>query len=82
MAKKKVKKATAKKKTAKKSTKSPASRDVLVVASKCKNYVKSKGFMCSADAIQAMSERIYDMLDKAMVRTEANRRTTVKPQDL
>jgi len=73
--KKKAKKAAAKKRKASK-------KDVLVVASKVKAYVRSKGYMCSADAIQAMSDCVYCCLDRAMKRTEANRRSTVKPQDL
>jgi len=79
MAKKKATKKAAKK-TAKKS--GAKKKDVLVVASKVKNYIRSKGMMCSADAIQAMSDQIYCCLDKAMDRTKANRRSTVKPQDL
>ena len=74
MAKKKKAKAKAKKKTSKK--------DVLVVASKVKAYVRSKGFMCSADAIGAISDCVYGCLDQAMARTKANRRSTVKAQDL
>jgi hypothetical protein len=73
-----AKKKKAKKKAAKRSSK----KDVLVVASKMKAYIRSKGMMCSSDAIQAMSDCVYCCLDKAMARTEANRRSTVKPQDL
>jgi len=68
----------AKKKVVKKSSK----KDVLVVASKIKAYIRSKGMMCSADAIQAMSDCVYCCLDMAIERTKANRRSTVKPQDL
>jgi len=78
MAKKKAKKKVAKKKAAKKSSK----KDVLVVASKIKAYIRSKGKMCSSDAIQAMSDCVYCCLDRAMGRAESNRRSTVKPQDL
>ena len=84
--KKKTKKKTTKKKTAKKkSTKKTAKnqpKEVLVVASKVKAYVKSKGMMTSSDAIEALSEEVYKTLDAAIERTEANRRSTVKPQDL
>ena len=76
--KKKAKKKTAKKKTARKAS----NKEVLVVASKVKAYIRSKGCMCSADAIQTMSDCLYGCLDKACVRAEANRRSTVKPQDL
>ena len=72
-----------KKKAAKKATKAKkSSKEVLVVASKVKAYVKSKGCMCSSEIIQAASEMLYCSLDKAMTRAEANRRRTVKGQDL
>ena len=57
-------------------------RESLVVASKIKAYIKSKKMMTSSDALQAISDRVYCMLDKAIERTKANRRSTVKPQDL
>lgn len=78
MAKKKAtKKTAAKKKTTKK-----AAKEVLVVASKVKAYVKSQGMMSSSDAIAALNEQVYALLDTAIKRTQENRRSTVKPQDL
>ena len=59
-----------------------AKKDSLIVASKVKAYVKSKKMMTSADALVAISDRVYCMLDKAAERTKANRRSTLKPQDL
>jgi hypothetical protein len=59
-----------------------ANKDSLIVASKVKAYIKSKGMMTSSDAIEAISDKVYSMLDDAMARTKANRRTTVKAQDL
>lgn len=73
-----AKKKAAKKKTAKKAS----NKEVLVVASKVKAYIKSKGAMTSSDAIAALNDKIHEMLDSAVARTEANRRSTVKPQDL
>jgi hypothetical protein len=57
-------------------------RDSLIVASKVKAYIKSKKMMTSSDALEAISDRVYSMLDAAISRTQANRRSTVKPQDL
>jgi len=57
-------------------------KEVLVVASKVKAYVKSKKMMTSADAIAALSDKVHCILDSAIARTKANRRSTVKPQDL
>jgi len=65
----------AKKNTAKK-------RESLVVASKVKAYIKSKKMMTSSDALGALSDSVYCKLDAAIARTKANRRSTVKPQDL
>jgi hypothetical protein len=59
-----------------------AKKDSLIVASKVKAYVRSKKMMTSSDAVVAISDRVYCMLDKAIERTKANRRSTVKPQDL
>lgn len=71
----------AKKKTAKKAA-PKKTKEVLVVASKVKAYVKSKKMMTSSDAIAALNEKVYALLDAAVERTQANRRSTVKPQDL
>jgi hypothetical protein len=38
--------------------------------------------MTSSDALEAISDQVYNMLDAAVARTKANRRSTVKPQDL
>ena len=68
-----------KKKPAKKKA---SKKEVLVVASKVKAYIKKKGMMTSADAVGALNECVYALLDSAAARTKANRRSTVKPQDL
>ena len=57
-------------------------RDSLIVASKVKAHIKSKKMMTSSDALEAISDKVYDILDAAIVRTKANRRSTVKAQDL
>lgn len=71
-----------KKKAAKKAVKKASKKDVVVVASKIKAYIRAKGYMCGADAIQTMSDCVYCCMDKAMARAEANRRRTVKSQDV
>ena len=42
----------------------------------------SAAVMDAADALEALSGKVYCMLDGAIVRTKANRRSTVKAQDL
>ena len=72
----------AQKKAKKKAAKKSGNKDVLVVASKVKAYIRSKKMMCSSDAIGSISDGIYDSLDRAIERAKANRRSTVKPQDI
>ncbi len=62
--------------------KAKKSRDTLVVGSKIKSYIKENKFMCSGELIENLSNKVYDILDDAMDRTELNRRSTVRPQDL
>ena len=62
--------------------KAKKTKEVLVVASKVKAYIKKKGMMTSADAVGALNDQVYALLDAAAARTKANRRSTVKPQDL
>ncbi len=57
-------------------------KDSLIVGSKVKAYIKSKKMMTSADALVTISDAVYAILDDAIVRTKANRRSTVKPQDI
>ena len=57
-------------------------KDSLIVSSKVKAYIKGKKMMTSSDALDALNDAVYSILDKAAARTKANRRSTVKPQDL
>jgi histone H3/H4 len=59
-----------------------ADKEVLVVASKVKAYIKSKQMHTSSDAIVALSDKVCATLEDAIARAKANRRSTVKPQDL
>ena len=58
-----------------------AEKDTLIVASKVKAYIKSKGFMTSGDAVDGLNEKLYGLIDDALKRTDANKRTTVRPTD-
>ena len=56
--------------------------DLMVVTSKVKAYIKGKGCMTSGDAVEALNKKVEALLDAAVERTKANKRSTVKPQDL
>ncbi len=64
------------------SKKHSKSRETLVVASKVKDFIKSKGCMTASDTLAALSEKVYTLLEEAVSRTKGNKRSTVKPQDL
>lgn len=70
----------AKAKTSKK--KSNAPKEPLVVTSKVKAYIKEKGMMTASESIEALNNLIYCILDRAVERAQANKRSTVRPQDL
>jgi len=72
------KKAVAKKKPATKK----APREVLIVASKVKEFIKANGKQSSGDVIPALNEKIYALLEEAVTRTGDNGRATVRPYDL
>lgn len=57
-------------------------QETLIVASKTKAYIKSQGCMVSADAVDEINKKLYEMLDKAIQRTKDNKRTTLRPHDL
>lgn len=56
-------------------------RESLIVTSKIKAYIKSKGCMTSGDAVDGINEKIYKMIDEAVERTQNNKRTTVRSYD-
>ena len=59
-----------------------AEKESLVVASKVKAYIKTTADMhCSANVIDALSDMIRDMCDKAIAKAKADKRKTVRDKD-
>ena len=56
--------------------------DMVVVGSKVKAYIKGQGCHTSGDALNGLNEKVQEMLAAACMRAKANKRSTVKPQDL
>ena len=56
--------------------------EVLIVASKVRGYLKGKGVKMSGELIAALNGKVARLLDDAAGRTQANKRATVKPQDV
>jgi len=57
-------------------------KEQLLVGSKVKNYIKSKGLMSSADVLDSLNDEVHELLDKAVERAQANGRKTVQVKDL
>ncbi|MBI3179137.1 MAG: hypothetical protein HYZ27_05715 [Deltaproteobacteria bacterium] len=57
-------------------------REVLVVASKVKEVVKSQKGQSSGDLVEALSEKVHELVLAAVNRAKKNGRATVRPYDL
>lgn len=57
-------------------------REILVVGSKIKNYLKERGLKSSGDLVEAVSAKVQELLDHAIRRAQDNKRSTVRPCDL
>ncbi len=57
-------------------------RDVLVVASKIREYIKSKKCNTSGEFIGELSNTVYDLIDKAINRAQGNNRKTIQARDV
>jgi histone H3/H4 len=57
-------------------------KDMLVVGSKVKEYIRAKKLMCAADVLEAVNACVCCCLDKAAARAQANGRKTVQARDV
>lgn len=58
------------------------SKETLVVGSKVKDFIKEEELRTDGDLIDALSEKVSEMLKGAMKRCKENGRSTVRPCDL
>ena len=82
MAKKATKKKAVKKKT---STKKKVTKEMLVVGSKTKLALKGSGkntLNVSSETLDAINDKIYQIVEEARNRCVANGRKTVRPYDI
>ncbi len=57
-------------------------KEILVVTSKVKNYIKTKsGLMTSSTSIEVISDKIKEMCNKAIENAINDKRKTVKDRD-
>jgi hypothetical protein len=54
----------------------------IVVGSKVKESVKAGGVRSAGDLVDALNDKVHELLGSAIARCKANGRGTVRPQDL
>lgn len=62
----------------------PASKpkEIVVVGSKVKEVIRSAGFQSDDEFVQAVSDKVHELLGAAIKRCKGNKRGTVRPYDL
>lgn len=67
---------------AKKVSKKPEPREIVVVGSKVKDVIKNAGLRSDGELVQAISDKVHELLAAAIERAQGNKRGTVRPYDL
>ena len=57
-------------------------KEMLIVGTKVKNYIKAQDVMSSGDVLIALNDAVYALLDKAVARAKGNGRKTVQGKDV
>jgi len=61
---------------------SAKTREIVVVGSKVKEVIREAGLRSDGDLVQAVSDKVYELLQAAIDRCKGNHRSTVRPYDL
>lgn len=61
--------------------KKPVEREMLIVASKVKNAIREFDVNVASDAAGALNEVVFQFIEQAAKRAQANGRKTVRPHD-
>ncbi len=56
-------------------------KEILVVASKVRDYIKSKKCNTSGEFIEELSNSVYCLIDRAAARAKGNNRKTIQGKD-
>ena len=57
-------------------------REMMLVQSKVKEYIRGREMMCASDLVDALNDAVSDLLDKAVTRASANGRKTARAGDV
>lgn len=62
--------------------KAKKAKEMVVVGSKVKAAIKEAGKMTSGELLPALNDKVHCMIEAAIARATANKRSTVRPQDV
>lgn len=62
--------------------KSSKPKEIVVVGSKVKDVVREAGLRSDGELVQAVSDKVHEVLQAAISRCTQNGRSTVRPYDL
>lgn len=54
----------------------------IINVSKVRDYIKQNKCEVNEETIEAINDKLYEILDKAIYRTKSNKRITIRPHDL
>ncbi len=54
----------------------------LINVSRIREYIKKQKCEINEETIEAINNKLYEILDKAIFRTKSNKRITIRPYDL
>jgi len=57
-------------------------KEIVVVGSKVREVVKQAGLRSDGELVQAISDKVHELLARAVGRCKGNKRGTVRPVDL
>lgn len=57
-------------------------REILIVGSKVKSVISQAGLRSDGQLVEAISNKVHDMIEQAIERSQGNKRSTVRPHDL
>jgi len=57
-------------------------KEIVVVGSKVKEVIKQAGLRSDGELVQAVSDKVHELLQDAVARCKGNKRGTVRPYDL
>jgi hypothetical protein len=57
-------------------------KEIVVVGSKVKEVIKEAGLRSDGELVQAVSDKVHELLEAAILRCQGNNRSTVRPHDL